>query len=128
MDAKYIVTINLMEYGVAGIIEMCYPSFRQLNETKNYASRQMKLHKEDTLSVNNLAEGDFDIMTVMAYVRKAPFERNVESFLDFCDNVDSVCLGASYDLFERMQKAIETIDEVGSPFANSRKAETPTSE
>ena len=121
MDAKNIVTIDLTRYGADGSIEMCYPSFRQMNAAKNYAFRQMKMSR-DTESISDLPGGDMEIMSTVTYVSKAPFEKTLEGFLAFADKLDEMNLGAAEILYAEMQKAVAAIDEVGSPFGNSQAA------
>ena len=121
MDAKNIVTIDLTRYGADGSIEMCYPSFRQMNAAKNYAFRQMKMSR-DTESISDLPGGDMEIMSTVTYVSKAPFEKTLEGFLAFADRLDAVSLGAAEVLYAEMQEAVAEIDKVGSPFGNSQTA------
>lgn len=129
MDMKSIVTIDLEEYGAEGTIEMGIPSFRRLTEMRNEASRYVRIQKKgDEAYVDGLLQGDQELLSVLMYVKKAPFRCNIEGWFRFCDKIEEEDPSASHRLFMRMQSIMMEFEKVESPFVDSREAETGNSE
>lgn len=129
MDMKTIVTIDLEEYGAEGTIEMGMPSFRKLTEMRNEASRYVRIQKKgDEAYVDGLLQGDQELLSVLMYVKKAPFRCNIEGWFKFCDKIEAEDPSASYRLFRKMQSVMMEFEKVESPFVDSPEAGTESSE
>lgn len=120
------ILIDLAEYDMAGMVEMGVPSQRNLTMRDNALGNctVSKMVNGEPIIVETRI-GDAEMIRVLTYVRKAPFNNTVKSFLDFCDRMEP---GKDTALFDRMRKAKETIEGEMSPFADSQEAETETSD
>lgn len=131
MDATNSITISLEEYGaIDDEIVLRAPSFRRMNDMKNALSkllREVKVSgvKEPTMDMVPL--GDYEIVTRMCYVQKAPFKPTLEGWLEYAERMDENEFGSAQRLWTAMEEAIRQIDS-SSPFAASQGAETPSSE
>ena len=118
--------INLEEYGKEGVIEMGEPSMRNLTMRDNALGNCTVTKMVDGVPVvMETRIGDADIVNTLVYVRKAPFNNTVKSFLDYCD---TMVPGKDSALFKRMKEIRAEIEEGGaSPFADSPAAGTESS-
>lgn len=129
MDVKTIVSIDLAEYGADGIMEMGMPSFRKMNEIRNETSKYIRLMKaKDSAYMEGLQQGDLEILSVLMYVRKAPFTCSIDGWLRFCDKLEQEDITASHRLFSRMQEVMREFEALDSPFVRSQGAESASSE
>lgn len=129
MDVRTIVEIDLEEYGAEGKIEMGMPSFRRLTEMKNEASRCVRVKgRGDDAYIDGLLQGDQEVISVLIYVKSAPFRCDVDGWFRFCDKIEKDDPSASHRLFMRMQGIMRQFEEVESPFAGSQAQETVSSE
>lgn len=129
MDVKTIVDIDLAEYGGEGIMQMGMPSFRKMNEIRNETSKYIRLMKaKDSAYMEGLQQGDLEILSVLMYVRKAPFTCTIDGWLRFCDRLEENDITASHRLFARMQEVMREFEALDSPFAPSQEAVNATSE
>lgn len=118
--------INLEEYGKEGVIEMGEPSMRNLTMRDNALGNCTVTKMVDGVPVvMETRIGDADIVNTLVYVRKAPFNNTVKSFLDYCD---TMVPGKDSALFKRMKEIRAEIEEgKASPFADSPVAGTESS-
>lgn len=129
MDVRTVISIDLAEYGGDGIMEMGMPSFRKMNEIRNETSKYIRLMKaKDSAYMEGLQQGDLEILSVLMYVRKAPFTCSIEGWLRFCDRLEENDITASHRLFSRMQEVMREFEALDSPFAPSQAAESASSE
>ena len=129
MTVTAIVDIDLAEFGGEGTMRMGMPSLRRLTEIKNETSRYVRLMKaEDNTYMDGLQQGDLEILSVLMYVREAPFKATIEGFLGYTDKLDAVCVGNGQRLMRKMQEVMREFEAISSPFANSQEAETASSE
>lgn len=128
MDLKTVFTIDLAEFGGDGLMEMGNPSFRRMNEIKNEATRRARIDP-NTNTMDRVPQGDLEILSVLMYVRKAPFTCTIEGWLRYCDILEEKDPLASYALFERMKDVMNQFEELKrSPFVPSQAQETPSSD
>lgn len=131
MNPQGIITIDLTQYGGEGTIEMGMPTLRRRTETNTELGRYAKprIVNGKTVMDEGMDLGMLDIVSVLLYVRKAPFKLNAESFLDFCDTLDTEEVHST-ELFEEMQKISKEISSgvAGSPFVYSQHLQTGSSE
>lgn len=121
---KRIITIDLAEYGKEGIIEMRSPSLRKQNEFKNAMGKYVKIVQGRQVQMSDaMPLGDLELAMAMQYVFKAPFKTDIESFLNYTDDMDPEKASA---LLARINQGIKEIDENG-PFAGSPSAENVSS-
>lgn len=129
MDVTTIVNIDLAEYGGEGTLEMGMPTLRRLTEIKNETSRRVRLMKaEDSTYMDGLQQGDLEILSVLMYVRRAPFKTTISGFLAYTDTLDEVRVSNGQRLLRRMQEVMREFEALESPFADSQGAETASSE
>ena len=119
--------IDLAQYGKTGIVEMGEPSQRNLTMMENALGNctVSKMVNGEPVIVETHV-GDADMIQTLVYVRKAPFNNTVKSFLDFCDTMEP---GMDSKLFNRMKEVGEAIKKGdASPFADSQAVETGNSD
>lgn len=122
-------TIDLAEYGGEGMLEMGKPGFRRTTEIKNEMSRRMRITKqEDGTSMDGLLQGDLEVLSVLLYVRSAPFTCTIDGFMRYTDRIESKDPSYGTALFARMQEVMRELEGRPSPSADSREAETASSE
>lgn len=111
------IKIDLNRYGYDGEVVMSRPSFRKLRDLRNAITSKAKYVKEDgEVTLQNIPQGDVEILGVLVYVQSGPFRFDVESFLKFCDKIDAVQIGNANRLFDEMNSAAEELDkEAASP-------------
>ena len=115
-EIKRIITIELADYGMEGIIEMRSPSLRKQNEFKNAMGRYIKLSQGRQVQMSdNVPLGDLEIAMAMQYIFKAPFKTDIESFLNYTDEMEPEKATA---LLKRLNEGIKEIDS-SSPFVES---------
>lgn len=124
------IYIDLKKFGGEGQVIMAFPSARALNNMNNALGRTIITKMVDGKpEVVGALVGDKQLIEVLAYVWKAPFKQNIDSFLAYCDTLDEKMHGASVDLLEEMTKAKESIEKGDeSPFVGSQAAEITKSE
>lgn len=125
------IVIDLEDYGTDGEIVLSAPGIRRMRELKNEMSRPARVSKKGSeVSVSEVQQGDMEILGILVYVQSAPFERNVESFLEFCDKLAEIKRGNDNRLYDAMIDAVKRIDtgEAASPLEGSPAAETASSE
>ena len=121
--------IDLAEYGGEGMLTMGLPSFRRFTAAKNEISRMSTLTAGKETKMGGISQGDIQIISVMMYVRTAPFTPTVDGWLAYCDRLEQKDPSASYRLFDRMEATMKELESSqASPFSRSRGAETGISE
>ncbi len=131
MDMEMSISIDLEKYGAEGEIILSAPGLRRMTELKNEMSKPARVSKKGAeVSVSEVQQGDVEILSILVYVQSAPFERNVESFLSFCDRLAGIKRGNDNLLYDEMIDAVRRIDsgEVASPLDGSPGAGTVSSE
>jgi len=127
MQNRPVVVIDLGEYEMTGEIEMGEPSLRNLTMRDNALGNCTRTHMENgTPVIDETRIGDADIINTLVYVRKAPFNNTVKSFLEYCDRMPP---GQDIALYEKMKEVGKLISEDKlSPFAVSQEVETESSD
>lgn len=115
--------INLELYGMEGIVEMGEPSQRNLTMKDNALGNCTVTRMIDGQPVVvETRIGDADIINTLVYVRRAPFNNTVKSFLDYCDRMEP---GKDVALFKKMKEIRDNIEKgETSPFVDSQEAAT----
>lgn len=121
--------IDLAEFGGEGMLEMGRPSFRRTTEIKNEMSRRMRITKQDDgAAMDGLLQGDLEVLSVLLYVRTAPFTCTIDGFMRYTDRIEAKDPSYGAALFARMQEAMRELESRPSPSADSPEAETASSE
>lgn len=113
--------IDLEKYGGNGQVVISGDiSLRAEAITKNEVSRRMvkvKVEGEeaDAQYEEHIDAGDLEIIMVLKYVRKAPFNQTYDSFMGYCDSLEEKTPGASLKLFQEMQDAVQEVIAESSP-------------
>lgn len=129
MEVKNTTVIDLEKYGVEGQIVLGAPTFRTQNTFKNEFMKLMTVSQSGDIS--DLPGGDLEILSMLVYVRSAPFKPTVEGFLRFCDTLDGFEVGRAERLYDELCEAKKVYDEGSeriSPFVVSAGAGTESSE
>lgn len=102
MDLVPAIEIHMSEYGgpAKDIIVMGKPGARAQVGIKNKASAMMS---EDGTRPDNM--GDVEILSILAFVKSAPFVKTVDAFLDYCDTLEDE--GAA--LLKRMSEIFQEL-------------------
>lgn len=120
------IQIDLAQYGMEGLVEMGAPSQRNItmmNNALGNCSVTRMVNGEPVVVETHI--GDADLIQMLVYVRKAPFNNTVKSFLDYCDRMEP---GADVELCKRMTEVAKELKGEPSPFASSQGAGTPSSD
>ena len=118
----------MSDYGQTGTIEMCKPSMRKKVMMKNELGRCTETEVVNGQTVIKDARvGDAEIVRLMAYVNKAPFQPTLNGFLTYCDQMDEKDFGSAERLYQDIILTVEEIDKEAGPLGDSQPAETPSS-
>lgn len=130
MQLDETVTIDLAGYGGEGMLIMGRPSFRRTTEIKNEMSGRIRVMRRETgdAVMDGLLQGDLELLSVLLYVRRAPFTATLEGFQRYTDAIEANDPTGGVRLFERMQEAMRGFESGQSPSADSPEAETVSSE
>lgn len=121
--------LDLHDYGVDGVAEIAFPTFRKRREHNNAIAKYYKggIDKRGALDPQKLMEvmcvGDIEILQTLLFVRSAPFPQDLEGFTRFCDEMDERALGSASAMYDRIKEVIEELKEVPSPLEPSPSAE-----
>lgn len=116
--------IDLEKFGGKGQVVICGDiSLRNEAITKNEVSRRMvkvKVEGEeaDAQYEEHIDAGDLEIIMVLKYVRKAPFNQTYDAFMNYCDTLEETTPGASLKLFKEMQDAVQEVIAEPGPLEN----------
>lgn len=110
-----------------GQVVMGEPSMRAIHMATNALGRSTRGHMVGNKFVPDSVQlGDANLIEVLMYVRKAPFQTTVDGFLEYCDQMEAPLDTA---LFGEMKMFAEEIEQGGlSPFGTSQAVGTPSSE
>lgn len=124
------VLIDLRKYGGEGYLEMMYPPYSRTREIDNIVTAMVtKVDKNGKVTKDMSKQNDAVLLKVLSYVESGPFERTLESFLEYTDVLDRVKRGNGQKLYTEMLEAVGTIDEgLTSPSPDSPGAENGSSE
>lgn len=114
------IDIDLAKYGGEGIVTIGPQSLRSQRILKNETTKRMFSisagdGQQPTMVAKDVDAGDIEILQVLSYVRKAPFQPMVDSFMDYCDTLEEKTPGVSVELYEAMRSAVEEVSEAPSP-------------
>ena len=129
MNAQY--TIDLERYGSEGTIVMMAPSLTRLTAMNNALSESARKHapRGAELDLNNVPLGDLSIISVLAYVKSAPFKTTPAAFMAFCEVLDDKDNGSAVLLLKEMQDLMVKIDKgEDSPLADSQEQGSQSSD
>ena len=123
------ILIDLREYGGEGFVEMMYPPYSRIRQTDNIVTGLMlKVDKDGNVSRDMSGKADAILIKTLSYVESAPFDRTIDSFLAYTDELDRKKRRNGERLFKAMTAAVEKIDEgETSPSADSPAAENESS-
>lgn len=119
--------IDLEQYGMEGTVEMGMPSQRNITMMNNALGNcsVTKMVDGEPVIVETRV-GDADLIKMLVYVRRAPFNNTVKSFLDYCDKMEP---GMDVQLCDRMTTVAKAYREGGdSPFVSSQAEGTQSSD
>lgn len=102
------IALDLKSYGGKGELILAPPSLRKLIDMRNKVAKVKASSAGTTMDVE---VGDMELMSVLTYVRSAPFKTDMESFLEYCDGLEEKEAGISVRLYDDMRLAIESIDK-----------------
>lgn len=124
-----IIAVELSDYGGEGTVELCAPSLRKVREAQNIVGKYSKFN---TRTGENIVDGshisDIQIIGLMSYIRKAPFDTTLDGFLDYGDILDEKTPGSATRLMNDLISVARGIDNGDvSPFVPSPEAETEIS-
>lgn len=121
------VTLDLAKYRAKGEVVLALPSFRKIVQMRNRSVRAQVSKDGAELVAEN--SGDLEVMATLCYVRSAPFETDLDSFLNFCDMLDEGWPGSAMRFYDDMRVAIADLDSgKTSPLDSSGAMETPRSD
>lgn len=124
------ITIDMERFGMKGEVVMSAPTFRRQRMLRNFIGRNAKMtvDEEGKPILESLDLGDAEVWGVLVYVESAPFRTDLDSFMDYCDELDRIRKGYGQDLFDAMTDAVGEIDKgEGSPLESSAASETASS-
>lgn len=131
MKTKMRIDIDLAKYGMDGTVELAPPSPRKERDHKNALSRcaGVTMKNGEPVLAGDILTGDYEILTGLLYVRKAPFPMTVEGLLDFTDRLDEIEYGYGEEFWREVIEGAEKIErgEI-SPFVPSPAQETQNSD
>lgn len=126
-----IIEIDLAEFGGSGIMEMSTPTLRRITAMRNAigdCTQMSQVSGSDGVVIDRTRLGDVEIISTLAYVRKAPFRATLDGFLEYGDTLDDKSVGSAQALYNKMVSTVKEIDKgEGSPFVPSPAAEKGTS-
>lgn len=107
MGYTEIIKIDLAQFGGQGVIEIGEPYFTKKVMTKNIAASLMKVHREGGYEVVSDANpGDIEVLSMLQYVRKAPFGTTLKEFYAYCDKLDDQDVGSASRMYQAIQDAV----------------------
>lgn len=91
MDIIPSIELDMAEYGgrSGDVVVMAPPSARAQIRLKNEAGRRMGMTAgRGVPDEKPIADaGDLEVLMILAYVKKAPFEPTLNAFFDYCDTL-----------------------------------------
>ncbi len=122
------VIIDLSKYGGKGEVVMGEPSLRQQTAAGDAIGQHTTLGKDNKPVMKGMDLVSIDIINTLSYVKSAPFKPELESFLNFTDELEDGN-GDSNGLYSEMSQTAKEIREgKHSPFVSSPAAGTSNSE
>lgn len=122
MNTKQNITIDLEKYGGTGSIVIGEPYFTRKVMTKNKAASLMKVSRDGGHEiVQDANPADIEVLSMLQYVRKAPFETDLKSFYAYCDKLDDKEVGSASAMYAAIQDAVLEYTKEGdedSPLPN----------
>ena len=130
LDFNSIVTVDLAEYGLQGTIEMAMPSYKRVADMKKEAMRYARVCRDngDEAYVEGLFQSDLEELTMLMYVRKAPFPCTLKGWFDFTEVMDAQDKMQTLRLAARLKSIAADFEAVRGPFVNSLAPGKRTSE
>lgn len=130
MDFNSIVTIDLSEYGLQGTIEMGMPSYKRVADMRNEATRYARICQRngDEAYVEGLLQSDLEELTMLMYVRRAPFPCTLKGWFDFTEVMDAQDKRQTLRLAMRLKQVAAQFEAIRGPFVSSLAQTTPSSE
>lgn len=115
MEIKTEKNIDLTAYGGEGEIIMSIPPLSRMIRLKNEVCKGAHIsRKNGAVSIEDVPQGDLEVLGVLTYVDKAPFKCTVKDFLDFCDTLDAKDRGSASRLYNDMSEIAYELDKGGS--------------
>lgn len=111
MEIKTEKNIDLTEYGGEGEIIMSIPPLSRQIKLKNELCKGAHItRKNGAVSIEDMPQGDLEVLGVLVYVDKAPFKSTVKDFLDYCDALDDKERGSASRLYNKMSEIAYELD------------------
>ena len=123
------IMIDLKRFGGEGYIEMMEPTLRAQRERDNMiADLVFTTDKNGNIVKKTNNNIDAVYLRTLSYVESAPFEKTLDGFFDYTDELDRKKRGMGAKLYDEMVKAVQKIDGgEQSPSAGSPAAESGSS-
>lgn len=131
MDYEAVYTIDLTAYGMPEKeLVLSAPTFGRKVAARNASTAKAKVSRNGKeTSLTDIGAADQEIIGLLAYVERAPFQVTLQGFMGFMDRLDSVKKGNADHLWDEIIADIRRIAEGNDgPFAGSQQAETEISE